>query len=194
MSASFLMTNRPVRGSLPEDLRHMVGVSEGQRGGLLRTVTKAILYPRVRAVIFFRISQVLARRRLLAAAYLIQGRAIRAAGTELSPLASIGPGLCLMHSVGIVVGPQVTVGRNLRMYHGVTLGDGARPGQPQIGNDVVIGAGAAVLGGVHIGDRVIIGAGAVVTHDVPADSVATGSPAVSRPRSERHATYIRQSD
>ncbi|HYN74145.1 MAG TPA: hypothetical protein VES60_16735 [Nakamurella sp.] len=68
------------------------------------------------------------------------------------------------------------------------------PGQPILGSDVMIGAGAAVLGGVRIGDRAIIGAHAVVTADVPADSVATGAPATCRPRLDRHSIYSRDAD
>ena len=91
----------------------------------------------------------------------------------------------------MIVGPEVVAGRNLRLYHGVTLGDGARPGQPRLGDDVTIGTGASVLGGVTIGDRVVIGAHSVVTRDVPDDSVVIGSPATARPRDGRHAGYSR---
>jgi len=187
--------SRRVRDLLPDDLRSMVERSPGGRiRWLAEVATKIVLYPRVRAVIFYRFGQVLVRRRFLPLAYALQARAIRGSGAEISPFADIGPGLCLVHSVGIVVGPSVTAGSNLRLYHGVTLGDGSLPGQPILGADVMVGAGAAVLGGVRIGDRSIIGAHAVVTTDVPADSIATGAPASYRPRLDRHSIYSRNAD
>lgn len=170
------------RSALVADLEHMVertGKPTGRWGAEVAVRTAVV--PRVRAVVLLRASQVVARRSSILALAL-QARALRASGAEISPQAEIGPGLCLMHSSGIVIGPQVRIGRGARIYQGVTLGDGSRPGQPTIGDDVTIGAGAAVLGGITVGDRVTIGAGAVVTKDVPSDSVATGSPATHRPR------------
>jgi len=184
--------HRPVSDLLSEDLRHMIATSSNGLRRQVEVISKFLIFPRIRAVVYFRISQVLARKRLLPLAYFVQSRAIRGAGAEISPLASIGPGLVLSHSVGIVVGGQVIAGRDLILYHGVTLGDGAKPGQPHLGDDVVVGAGAAVLGGIRVGNRVVIGANSVVTTDVPDDSVATGAPAVCHPRSERHAIYTRQ--
>ncbi len=170
--------------TLHEDLVNMVEGYDQNRPGRwwLQVVAKTALYPRIRAVAYFRLSQFLAGKRLVALAYAVQSRTIRISGTEISPFATIGPGLCLAHSVGIVVGPDVVAGRNLRLHQGVTLGDGTRAGQPVIGDDVLIGAGAAVLGGISIGSRVIVGANAVVTRDVEDDSIAVGIPATSRPR------------
>lgn len=170
--------------SLRADLEHMVKPGSGSSARWrLEVTSKVVTFPRVRAVVHYRASTALAERGLLPLACYVQSRAIRGSGCEISPLARIGPGLCIMHSVGIVIGHEVRIGRNLQIYQGVTLGDGSRPGQPVIGDDVLIGAGAAVLGGVRIGDRVVIGAGAVVTSDVPDDMVATGAPATFRPRS-----------
>jgi serine O-acetyltransferase len=157
-----------------------------QRGSRQRwyaeVVAKTFLYPRLRAVLYYRVGQALARHRLLPLAYWLEKRAIAGSGAEINPLARLGPGLNLMHSVGVVIGPEVQVGARAMIYQGVTLGDGSTPGQPRIGDDVVIGAGAAVLGGVKVGDRVVIGAHAVVTHDVPDDVIAIGAPATYRPR------------
>jgi serine O-acetyltransferase len=82
------------------------------------------------------------------------------------PAARIGPGLAFVHSAGIVVGHEVVAGRNLMLFHGVTLGHGARDGQPTIGDNVRIYANASVLGGISIGRDVTIGANAVVLSDV----------------------------
>jgi serine O-acetyltransferase len=168
---------------LAADLRAMVVPrSASNSAWALEVASKILLYPRVRAVIAYRLGQVLARGRRLPLAYALEARAIRASGAEISPLAQLGPGLCLMHSVGIVIGGGVRAGRNLNLYQGVTLGDGSVPGQPTIGDDVTIGAGAAVLGGVVIGNRVVIGAHAVVTRNVPDDATAIGAPATWRTR------------
>lgn len=168
---------------LHQDFLAMVeGSQDGRLRWYVQVLAKTVLYPRVRAVAYFRLSQFFARKGFVALAYAVQSRSIRSSGAEISPFATIGPGLCLAHSVGIVVGPAVLAGQNLRLHQGVTLGEGTRSGQPTIGDDVVIGAGAAVLGGIHVGDRVVVGANAVVTTDVSADSVAVGVPAASRPR------------
>ncbi len=183
-----------LRDVIAQDLEHMV-----QRGDITRwrwlaqCSVKFLAIPRVRAVVYFRIAQALARRRLYPVALFVEGRVLRGSGAEISPLADIGPGLCLMHSSGIVIGHQVRIGPNAQIYQGVTIGDGARPGQPRVGSDVVIGAGAAILGGVTIGDRVIIGANSVVTTDIPDDCIAIGAPARSHPRQDRHEQYVRPS-
>jgi len=171
-----------LRQTLRADLERMVEPRGSGRRWALEVAAKSFLYPRIRAVIYYRLGQGLARRRLLPLAYWLESRAIRGSGAEISPLAEIGPGMTLQHSVGIVIGPQVCIGRRAMIYQGVTLGDGSTPGQPHIGDDCLIGAGAAVLGGVTVGHRVVIGAHAVVTRDLPDDVVAVGSPATYRPR------------
>jgi len=101
-------------------------------------------------------------------------------GVELSPAAAIGPGLCILHFGPTIIHPGVVAGKNLTLVHGVTIGQ-ARSGVPVIGDDVSVGAGATLLGGIHVGSRAQIGAGAVVTRDVPEYCLAIGIPAVSRP-------------
>lgn len=147
----------------------------------VRALAKVALYPRVRAVLWFRLSHALWQRRWLRPlALLVQGHTIRSAGAEIHPAATIGPGLNLDHSVGIVVGHDVVAGANLTLFQGVTLGHGARGGQPRLGDRVRIFAGATVLGGVIIGDDAVIAAGAVVVSDVPAGHTAAGVPAKVR--------------
>jgi serine O-acetyltransferase len=98
--------------------------------------------------------------------------------SELRPTSTIGPGLVLKHTTGIVVGGEVVAGARLTLHQNVTLGD-RRPygGQPRLGDDVTLGAGACVLGPVTVGDRVVVAANAVVLDDVPSDSVVGGIPA-----------------
>ncbi|MCA1942669.1 MAG: serine O-acetyltransferase [Yonghaparkia sp.] len=105
-------------------------------------------------------------------------------GIEIHPGARIGKRLFIDHGMGVVIGETAEIGDDVMLYHGVTLGGrslekGKR--HPTVGNGVLIGANATVLGPVTIGDRSQIGALALVTKDVPADSVATGIPATSRP-------------
>lgn len=154
------------------DVEAMVG-----GGGLTRTIARAVVFPQVRAVAYYRAGHALARRGLLPLAYLLRSRALAKTGAEINPLAVIGPGFNLVHTAGVVIGPHVTIGARAWLFQGVTLGCGSRPGQPTIGDDVLLGAGAKVLGGVSIGDRAKVGANAVVTHDVPADATAVGMPA-----------------
>lgn len=98
---------------------------------------------------------------------------------DISPDASIGPGFCIAHSVGIVVGRGVRTGSNLRLYQNVTLGSKTTVGDdmPTIGDNVTICAGAVVLGAIRVGSNVTIGANAVVIRDVPDNSVMVGNPA-----------------
>jgi len=112
---------------------------------------------------------------------LITRRAVLRFGAELSPLASIGPGLRMGHCVGIVVGAGSRIGARCVLYQGVTLGT-RQPGRPEaayptLGDDVVVYPGATILGGVTVGHRSVIGAGAVVLSDVPAHATVAGVPA-----------------
>jgi serine O-acetyltransferase len=109
-------------------------------------------------------------------------------GIEIHPGATIGRRFFIDHGMGVVVGETTEIGDDVMLYHGVTLGGrslehGKR--HPTLGDRVVVGAGAKVLGPLVIGNDSAIGANAVVTHDVPADSIATGIPAVVRKRTEK---------
>jgi serine O-acetyltransferase len=147
-----------------------------------RALGKALLSPSVRAVITFRLAHHLAKRGLLPLAMLLRGRAVSKAGADIHPLATIGPGLFLPHSSGVVIGPDVVVGSRARIYQGVTLGEpvhvsGGEWTAPRIGDDVVIGAHAVILGAVHVGDGAVVGANSVVTADVAPGAVVAGVPA-----------------
>ena len=100
-------------------------------------------------------------------------------GIEIHPAAQIGKGLFIDHGMGVVIGETSIVGDNVTMFQGVTLGGtGKERGKrhPTIGNNVVIGAGAKILGNINIGDNVNIGANAVVIRDVPSNSTVVGIP------------------
>jgi serine O-acetyltransferase len=100
-------------------------------------------------------------------------------GVEIHPGARIGPGLFIDHGMGVVIGETAEIGADVTLYHGVTLGGtsfakGKR--HPTIGSNVVVGAGAKILGAIEVGDNSRIGANAVVVKDVPPNSVVVGVP------------------
>jgi serine O-acetyltransferase len=145
---------------------------------ILTAVLKVLLFPRIRAVVYYRLSHLAIAWRLDPIAYAFQQFGLRCSGAEIHPKCTIGPYFCLFHSNGLVIGDRVRIGSNFRCFHGVTLGDkDAVPGQPILGNDVTVYAGAKILGPIHIGDRAVIAANAVVLCDVPPDCVAVGIPA-----------------
>jgi len=100
-------------------------------------------------------------------------------GIEIHPGASIGRGFFIDHGMGVVIGETAELGANVTLYHGVTLGGTSwKKGKrhPTLEDDVVVGAGAKVLGPIRIGARTRVGANAVVVKDVPPDSVVVGIP------------------
>ncbi|MBE9059252.1 MULTISPECIES: serine O-acetyltransferase [Sphaerospermopsis] len=100
-------------------------------------------------------------------------------GIEIHPGAKIGKGVFIDHGMGVVIGETAIIGDYTLIYQGVTLGGtGKESGKrhPTLGNNVVVGAGAKVLGNIQISDRVRIGAGSIVLRDVPPDSTVVGIP------------------
>ena len=101
-------------------------------------------------------------------------------GIEIHPGAKIGRNLFIDHGMGVVIGETAVIGDNVTIYHGVTLGGtSSRPGprHPQVGNDVIIGSGAQVLGPIKIGEGARIGSNAVVVKDVDMGATMVGVPA-----------------
>ena len=146
-----------------------------------------LCYPGFQAISLHRLSHRLWRSRLplkLPARLLSQlGRGIT--GIEIHPGATIGRRLFIDHGMGIVIGATAEIGDDVLMYHGVTLGGtslGHGKRHPTLGDDIVVGAGATVLGAVTIGSHSVIGANAVVVADAPEHSLLVGAPAVARPR------------
>lgn len=102
-------------------------------------------------------------------------------GTEISAAAEIGPGLRISHGTGTVVGGHARIGSGAVLLHGVTIGspsEGRVEEMPTVGDDVFVGAGAALIGDIEIGDRAVIGVNAVVTRDVPPDTTILAPEAV----------------
>jgi serine O-acetyltransferase len=110
-------------------------------------------------------------------------------GVEIHPAARIGRGFFIDHGMGVVIGETAVIGDNVTLFQGVTLGGtGKERGKrhPTVGNNVVIGAGAKVLGNITIGEGSIIGANAVVIRDVPGHSTVVGVPGRIAKIKDRH--------
>lgn len=135
------------------------------------------LYPGIKALMAYRRANWLYRRGFKFWAKAISQRARRRTGIEIHPAATIGSGLFIDHGMGVVIGETAVVGENCVIFHGSTLGGtGKEKGKrhPTIGNNVMVGAGAKVLGNIAIGDNVKIGANSVVLRDVPAGATCVG--------------------
>lgn len=139
-----------------------------------------ILYSGLHAVANHRIAHFFYKIKLFFIARLISQISRFFTGTEIHPGAEIGKGLFIDHGMGVVIGETSIVGDNCTIYQGVTLGGtGKDKGKrhPTIGNNVMIGAGAKVLGPINVGDNSKIAANAVVLSDVPDNSTCVGVPA-----------------
>ncbi|MBD2357264.1 serine O-acetyltransferase [Tolypothrix sp. FACHB-123] len=146
-------------------------------------------YPGLHAICLHRLAHWLHRRRVVFIPRLISHLGRFLTGIEIHPGAEIGKGVFIDHGMGVVIGETAIVGDYTLIYQGATLGGtGKESGKrhPTIGANVVIGAGAKVLGNIEIGDRVRVGALSVVLRDVPSDSTVVGIPGrvISRKQGE----------
>ncbi len=136
-----------------------------------------LLYPCIHALIAYRLSHFLYNHKRFFLARLVSQLSRFFTGIEIHPGATIGKGLFIDHGMGVVIGETAEVGDNVTIYHGVTLGGtGKNKGKrhPTIGNNVLIGTGAKVLGPITVGDNAKIGANSVVLHNVPEGATAVG--------------------
>lgn len=139
-----------------------------------------LLYSGLHAVIYHRIAKWFYVRKMFFIARMISQNAKFLTGVEIHPGAQIGKGLLIDHGSGVVIGETAVIGDNCTIYQGVTLGGtGKHSGKrhPTIGNNVMIGSGAKVLGPFNVGDNAKIAAGAVVLKEVPEGATAVGVPA-----------------
>ena len=139
-----------------------------------------LLYPGVHAVLFHRVSHWLWRHRLHFLARLNSQLARFLTGIEIHPGAQIGRRLVIDHGMGIVIGETTQIGDDCLIYHGVTLGGtGKDKGKrhPTIGNNVMISAGAKILGPFRVGDNSRVAANSVVLSEVPENATVVGAPA-----------------
>ncbi|MBE6787829.1 MAG: serine O-acetyltransferase [Ruminococcaceae bacterium] len=138
------------------------------------------LYPGVKAIRMHRIAHFYYKHNLMFLARFVSQRAARITGIEIHPGATIGKRLVIDHGTGVVIGETTEIGDDVLIYQGVTLGGtGKDTGKrhPTIGNNVMISAGAKVLGPFKIGDNSRVAAGAVVLEEVPPNSTVVGVPA-----------------
>ncbi len=151
-----------------------------ERDPAARNILEVILlYSGLHAIISHRIAHLLHLLKIPVLPRLISQLARHITGIEIHPGAKIGKGLFIDHGMGVVIGETSILGDNVTLFQGVTLGGtGKERGKrhPTLGNNVVVGAGAKVLGNITVGDNVVIGANAVVIKDVPSDSTVVGVP------------------
>ncbi len=144
-----------------------------------RNIFEVLMYQGLWAVIFHRIAHFLYWLKIPIFPRLISQISRLLTQIEIHPGAKIGHRFFIDHGAGVVIGETAIIGTGVTIFQGVTLGGtGKEKGKrhPTIGNNVVVGAGAIILGNIHIGDNSRIGAAAVVTKSVPADTTVVGNP------------------
>lgn len=150
-----------------------------ERDPAIKTSLEVFLYPSFKAILRYRLAHWLyLKKRYFLARWLSQ-KTVRKTGIEIHPGATIGKGLFIDHGHGVVIGETAIVGDNVTLYQGVTLGGtGKESGKrhPTLGNNVMVSAGAKILGSFTVGENSKIGAGSVVLSEVPPNSTVVGVP------------------
>lgn len=150
-----------------------------ERDPAIHSSMEVFLYPSFKVMLHYRIAHRLYEKGHYFWARWISQRGVRKTGIEIHPGAKIGKGFFIDHGNGVIIGETTIIGDNVTLYQGVTLGGtGKEHGKrhPTIGNNVMISAGAKVLGSFTIGDNSKIGAGSVVLSEVPPCSTVVGVP------------------
>lgn len=150
-----------------------------ERDPAMHSVWEVFLYPSFKAMLRYRLAHKLYLKKHYFLARLISQRCARKTGIEIHPGATIGKGFFIDHGHGVIIGETAVIGDNVTLYQGVTLGGtGKEKGKrhPTIGNNVMISAGAKVLGSFLVGENSKIGAGSVVVKPVPPNSTVVGIP------------------
>lgn len=150
-----------------------------ERDPAIHSSMEVFLYPGFKAMMHYRVAHKLYEKQHYFLARYVSQRGVRKTGIEIHPGAKIGKGFFIDHGNGVIIGETAIIGDNVTLYQGVTLGGtGKEHGKrhPTIGNNVMISAGAKVLGSFKIGDNSKIGAGSVVLSEVPPNSTVVGVP------------------
>lgn len=150
-----------------------------QRDPAIHTAMEVFLYPSFKVMMHYRLAHKLYLKKHYFLARWVSQRGMRKTGIEIHPGAVIGKGFFIDHGNGVIIGETAVIGDNVTLYQGVTLGGtGKEHGKrhPTVGNNVMISAGAKVLGSFKIGDNSKIGAGSVVLNEVPPGSTVVGVP------------------
>ena len=161
-------------GSIKEEIKII-----RERDPAIHSSMEVFLYPSFKVMMHYRVAHRLYEKGHYFWARWVSQRAVRKTGIEIHPGAKIGKGLFIDHGNGVIIGETAIIGDNVTLYQGVTLGGtGKEHGKrhPTIGNNVMISAGAKVLGSFTIGDNSKIGAGSVVLREVPPCSTVVGVP------------------
>ena len=173
----------PLAKALCRELRELSGeldsIMERDPAAVSKTEV-ALLYSGFHAVLMYRGAHLLQKKGWVIPARAVSQLAKFLTGIEIHPGAEIGRGLFIDHGTGVVIGETAVIGENCTLYQGVTLGGtGKQTGKrhPTLGDNVMVGAGAKILGGFTVGSGSRIAAGAVVLREVPENATAVGVPA-----------------
>lgn len=150
-----------------------------ERDPAIKSNMEVFLYPSFKAILSYRVAHKLYRKKHYFLARWVSQRAVRKTGIEIHPGARIGKGLFIDHGTGVIIGETAVVGNNVTLYQGVTLGGtGKEKGKrhPTLRDNVMVSAGAKVIGSFTIGENSKIGAGSVVIEAVPPNCTVVGVP------------------
>ena len=150
-----------------------------ERDPAIKSNMEVLLYPSFKVILSYRVAHKLYRRKHYFLARWISQRATRKTGIEIHPGARIGKGLFIDHGSGVIIGETTIIGDNVTLYQGVTLGGtGKEKGKrhPTLKDNVMVSAGAKILGSFTIGENSKIGAGSVVLEEVPPNCTVVGVP------------------
>ncbi len=150
-----------------------------ERDPAIHNAMEVLLYPSFKVMLHYRLAHKLYNRKMYFLARYVSQRAARKTGIEIHPGATIGEGLFIDHGNGVIIGETTIIGNNVTLYQGVTLGGtGKEQGKrhPTICDNVMISAGAKVLGSFTVGENSKIGAGSVVLEEVPPNCTVVGVP------------------
>ena len=168
-----------------------------ERDPAIHSSMEVLLYPSFKVMIHYRLAHKLYVSGHYFWARYISQRGVRKTGIEIHPGAQIGKGFFIDHGNGVIIGETTIIGDNVTLYQGVTLGGtGKEHGKrhPTIGNNVIIGSGAQVLGPIKIGNNAKIGSNAIVVKEVPANTTVIGMAAhkvqeLSRKEAQKFCAY-----
>ncbi|MFI3208396.1 MAG: serine O-acetyltransferase EpsC [Eubacteriales bacterium] len=150
-----------------------------ERDPAIKTSLEVLLYPSFKAILHYRLAHKLYIKKKYFRARYISQRAVRKTGIEIHPGATIGRGLFIDHGSGVIIGETAILGDNITLYQGVTLGGtGNEQGKrhPTLEDNVMVSAGAKVIGSFTVGKNSKIGAGSVVVKEVPPNCTVVGVP------------------
>ena len=150
-----------------------------ERDPAIKSNMEVFLYPSFKAILHYRVAHKLYKKGHYVMARWISQRAVRKTGIEIHPGATIGKGLFIDHGSGVIIGETAELGDNITLYQGVTLGGtGKEQGKrhPTLKDNVMVSAGAKVIGSFTIGENSKIGAGSVVLEEVPPNCTVVGVP------------------